>query len=350
MSKKYTKKYKECLEKFKELCGKLIEIPNKEDLKMNNLPTQNWFVKNYPESIVDNYVDFVKLVFNPSIPVSIPIKKYEKIIGESWKPTKTYHEYILIFKFIYNEIKRSITLRELKRHDYGLPSIEWFIKNSKENIKTYNDFLDSLGLEPIKYRKYTYEIAFEEFAKYGFYLPPQEYTSCAIPLKYICPYHPDIIQKKSLNNLLFGGEGCFLCNRDRHSNINSWKGGYSSLGVYLREFILDWKKKSMFNCNYKCVITGDGFNVIHHLYSFNKILREVVSECELPVHTEIGKYSSEELHTLKIKIIEMHEKYPLGVCLCKKVHTLYHKLYGDDNTPEQFEEFKQNIESGLIVI
>jgi len=50
MSKKYTKKYKECLEKFKELCGKLIEIPNKEDLKMNNLPTQNWFVKNYPES------------------------------------------------------------------------------------------------------------------------------------------------------------------------------------------------------------------------------------------------------------------------------------------------------------
>ena len=240
MGIRYLKPYEEYVKLFKELCDKLIDNPNKEDLKINNLPSQKWFVENNPEPNVNNYYDFVKLVFNPNIPVDIPIKKYEKIIGENWKPTKTYHEYILIYKFIYNELKRLITPSELERHDYGLPSVKWLIKYSRENIKTYNDFLDSLEFDPIKkrkkHRKYTFEIAFEEFAKRGLYLPPQEYTSCAIKMKFICPHHPDIIQKKSLNSIIFGRKAkhpeynynmCNLCFKERQKGeiSNAWKGG-----------------------------------------------------------------------------------------------------------------------------
>jgi len=103
----------------------------------------------------------------------------------------------------------------------------------------------------------------------------------------------------------------------------------------------------MFNCNYKCVITGKKFNAIHHLYSFNKILKETLEELVLPIHKEINDYTSKEMNLIKDIIIKKHNEYPLGVCLCKEIHNLYHKIYGKvDNTPEQFEEFKIRYNNG----
>jgi len=271
--------------------------------------------------------------------------------GVYWKATKTYDGYIEIFKFACEELGRSITPSELDKHKFNLPSVKWLIKNCpNQNIKTLNDLLELLGYKPIKghnkHRKYTYEIAREEFEKRGLILPLQEYTSSAIPLMYICPKHPDIIQYKSLNSLLSGKfgkwNGCRLCYLDINvgSGHVTWKGGISSLNVYLRECIDQWKKNSMANCNYKCAITGEKFDDIHHLYSFNKILREIIKECKLPVYTVINDYTEEELILLQKINIKIHNKYPLGVCISKKIHNLYHHLYGDDNTPEQFEEFK----------
>ena len=275
---------------------------------------------------------------------------------ENFKPTKTYDEYIEIFKFACEELGRSITPSELEKHKFGLPSAIWLIKNSNENIKSLNDLLESLGYKPIKKRnpkrKYTYEIAYEEFKKRGFILLPQKYTSCAIPLMFICPKHPNIIQYKSLNSLIFGNEGagvgCDYCRFDnRMGELNPlWKGGISPLHVYLRESIDKWKKDSLINSNYKCVITGERFDAIHHVYSFNKILKEVIDECGLPIHRIISDYTTEELNLLKSKNREIHSRYPLGVCLCKEVHDLYHNLYKDDNTPEQFEEFKERYNNG----
>ena len=127
---------------------------------------------------------------------------------------------------------------------------------------------------------------------------------------------------------------------------NAWKGGTSPLNAYLRDFIIEWKKDSMSSCDYKCVITGEKFDDIHHLYSFNKILKEIIMELNFPIYTEIRKYTEDELKLLRLKNIEMHDKYPLGVCLSRKIHNLYHSLYGDDNTPEQFEEFKVRYNNG----
>jgi len=272
-----------------------------------------------------------------------------------YKYTKTFDEYVKIFKIKCEELGRLITTKELVKHIFDLPSYQWFIKNCPDScVKTYRNFIEWLGFENSR-RKYTYEIAYEEFAKRGFYLPPQEYTSCAIPLMYICPRHPDKIQYKSLNNLLFnvteGFNGCYYCCEEDYIGETHarWHGGISPLHIYLREFIDDWKKDSASNCNYKCVITGERFNAIHHLYSFNKILKEVIDECGLLVHKNVGDYTMEELKLLKSKNREIHGRYPLGICLCKEVHDLYHNLYKNDNTPEQFEEFKVRYNNGEFI-
>jgi len=275
---------------------------------------------------------------------------------ENWKAIKSYDEYIMMLKSACEELDRSITPSELEKHKFDLPSAIWLVNNSNKKIETYDDLLESLGYKPTKkhnkHKKYTYEIAYAEFAKRGFILLLQEYKSSQLPLKFICPKHPNIIQEKSLNNLIFNrcssGNGCNICRIESLYGVGSylWKGGIAPLNIYLRDYIVEWKKNSMASCNYKCAITGEKFDDIHHLYSYNKILKEIIDECNLPIYTEISEYTKEELDLLKLKNIEIHGRHPLGVCLCKEVHKIYHNLYGDDNTPEQFEEFKVRYNNG----
>lgn len=270
-----------------------------------------------------------------------------------FKIEKTYEEYIVLFKSVCEESNKVLSVREL-RDNKDLPSENYFINYCPDkNVKKYNDFLEWIGLNPnLKPTRYNYQMAYEEFAKRGFILLPQDFISSALPLKYICPKHPNIIQTKTLNNLIFGrnseNQMCHYCYLESIHGEGSpvWKGGISSLNAYLREFIKEWKKKSMENCNYKCVITGDKFDVIHHLYSFNKILQEILIELNMPIYSTINEYTTEELELLQIKIEQKHKEYPLGVCLSKNIHNLYHRLYGDDNTPEQFEEFKDRYNNG----
>lgn len=51
-------------------------------------------------------------------------------------------------------------------------------------------------------------------------------------------------------------------------------------------------------------------------------------------------YTEDEIEIIINKFFEIQSKYPLGVCLRKDVHKLFHDTYGyGDNTPEQFYEF-----------
>jgi len=97
----------------------------------------------------------------------------------------------------------------------------------------------------------------------------------------------------------------------------------------------------MINCNYKCVLTNQRFDTIHHLYGFDLIVEEILSENNLIFKQSIFEYEKDELEILKNQCIEKHKKYN-GVCIINSLHVIFHKNYGfGRNTPEQFEEFTQ---------
>jgi hypothetical protein len=127
----------------------------------------------------------------------------------------------------------------------------------------------------------------------------------------------------------------------------NWKGGITPLYFELRSEIKEWQKSSMIECNYKCVLTGDTFDEIHHLYPFRKIVDEVFIELNLDQRKSVKDYTENEFDIIKIKLYELHIKYGLGVCLRKDVHKLFHDLYGyKNNTPEQFNEFSIRFKTG----
>jgi hypothetical protein len=168
-------------------------------------------------------------------------------------------------------------------------------------------------------------------------------------MKYICKSHLNIVQEASLVEVMGRKYDCMYCflEHNKGENHHSWKGGISSLYHYLRYCLNGWRFDSMKCYNFKCIITGEKFDAIHHFYSFNKIVRESLTETNISIYDEINKYTPEELKTIEDKCIELHYKYGLGVPLTNKLHSLFHNIYGiKDNTPEQFKEFTKRYYNG----
>lgn len=98
---------------------------------------------------------------------------------------------------------------------------------------------------------------------------------------YHCLLHMDDgLQKISLYKFNIG-HGCKHCgkeisrNNSKGSKSNFWKGGITNISSFLREKILVWKKESFKFYDYTCCVTGEKSNlVIHHVYNFNKIVKE----------------------------------------------------------------------------
>lgn len=135
--------------------------------------------------------------------------------------------------------------------------------------------------------------------------------------------------------------------RLRGSNGPNWQGGKTEIRDPLRRSTNLWKKRSMESCDYQCVLTGSKKFKIHHLHPFNKILSEALSELGLDKSKQVCDYSEEEFILLGNKVLELHDKYPLGVCIRKDLHDLFHHIYGYLNcTPEDFEQFKQDYFNG----
>jgi hypothetical protein len=124
--------------------------------------------------------------------------------------------------------------------------------------------------------------------------------------------------------------------RVKKYNIN-----YESVSIYVRRHIQEWKKESMKNCGFKCVITGDRFDDIHHLVSLNVILDAVYNRLSLDFETfDVNVITEEERCKFLSEVKIEQSKYPLGVCLRKDIHTEFHNYYGyGSNTVEQFHEF-----------
>lgn len=133
----------------------------------------------------------------------------------------------------------------------------------------------------------------------------------------------------------------------RGSDNGRWLGGITPLLFWFRNQLSDWKKESMEFHNYKCILTGENFDEIHHLYSFNSIIEETLNQINFNYTKTLENFTEEELEILRSLILENNNKYGLGICLKKDVHKLFHDLYGyGNNTPEQFKEFEERFNSG----
>lgn len=134
----------------------------------------------------------------------------------------------------------------------------------------------------------------------------------------------------------------------RFGSLNpNYKGGISALYQELRRNIKEWKIDSVENSNYVSFLTGNRFDDIHHLYSFDNIVRDTLIETGLPVHENISFYSDDEIKQLIDKCLEIHYRHPLGVCLEEKYHAKFHEEYGyGGNTEEQFYKFIDNYYNG----
>ncbi len=143
-------------------------------------------------------------------------------------------------------------------------------------------------------------------------------------------------------NSLRQGKGCRECWIRNTSGENSkfWDGGVTLLHKYLRLSAKQWKKDSIIACGHKCVITGEPFDDVHHLYGFDIICKETMNRCGLPIYQDIGKYTQDELKLIDDTCKQIHDEHGLGICLKKDIHDLFHSEFGyGGNIPEQFEKF-----------
>lgn len=127
-------------------------------------------------------------------------------------------------------------------------------------------------------------------------------------------------------------------------NNSNWRGGLSDktgklYNILRNSTIEEWRNESIKECNGKCVITKRNYECVHHLYSHNLIVEEVLDTLNLEVK-DIEEYTSNEIIMMKQTCLELHYKYGLGVCLTNDMHDKFHTIYGyGNNTPKQFDEF-----------
>ena len=141
--------------------------------------------------------------------------------------------------------------------------------------------------------------------------------------------------------------------RESHPN---WKGGITSISTHLRQLpvVQQWFDDSKKQVNYTCELTGKvGVKLhTHHLKAFSTIVLEAHELHNIQIHETIGDYTEEELHKLEEYIVSWHKDSSNAVVLSEEVHMLFHKAkdkggYGQgNNTPEQYEEFKQRYLNG----
>lgn len=116
---------------------------------------------------------------------------------------------------------------------------------------------------------------------------------------------------------------------------------YEDAVAYFRKHNSDWKHESMRACGYKCYITGERFDEIHHLVSLNTIVAQACDNAGIDLDQFNPNTATDEDKSCFLEAVKAEQaKYPLGVCLRREEHTRFHNKYGyGNNTAEQFIEF-----------
>jgi hypothetical protein len=291
----------------------------------------------------------------------------EQEVEMTWSNNRRFYE-IKGYKYTHKGEKFLIKIKDLSPHSLKRINIICDYCGKEYNI-TYNDYTkyknnslidkdcciycrDKKIFEAKSLNTKTFSNIYEEFRKRNYILVGVNSFPIFHDKKlfYICQKHNNIIQSIDYYHFLNRNQGCKFCyykSRTGEGN-NRWNGGITSLTNFLRNQINDWKYDSLKASNFQCCLSRNKTNlVIHHLYSFGKIVKETIKELQIDLRKNTSQYSDEELKLLTDKCLELHYKHGLGVVITQQNHLLYHKIYKyHGNTPAQFEEFRTRYLSG----
>lgn len=247
-------------------------------------------------------------------------------------------DFIEVKKHIENHIGYYLLENEYKNNSTPLAIL---CPNGHIFKKSLNDFKKG-SLCPqcmydsgFKNYKFTYEEVNQFINKENYVLLSKEYINSQTKIKIKCD--KDHIFDMTFDSFKNNNQRCPICYKESIFNP------LQPLNIFLRSKINQWKLDSASNCNYKCVITKEDFDDIHHIYSFQSIVKETLSILKYPI-LDVGEYGESEINNIITKNLELHYKYGLGVCLTRDIHRKFHSMYGIvNNTYKQFEDFKQNI-------
>ena len=84
---------------------------------------------------------------------------------------------------------------------------------------------------------------------------------------------------------------------------NKEKTHYENLTKFFRGQIHQWKNLSLEKCNYQCILTGSKDFAIHHIISFNIIVKKFISECDMLLKDNFEDYTINELNEISQKSV-----------------------------------------------
>ena len=284
--------------------------------KLNYFDSEGYFYESHLYDLKNGITP--KKFGNGSKYTTVNIKNYLKINGG---------KFILLDKKI-NSVTQIASFKCTSCGNILLSDFNSFRKNKKCNICNENRWL---SIEKIIERV--------EDINPNILILSKEYD----PRKKIkCKCKIDAHEWSASVNKLSVGKGCPECKRRLHvgENNNKWKGGITPLSNKLRRSIYEWKRDSLIKFNYKCVISGSKEDiVIHHLYPFNKILKEALEEYWAK-YTLKKSYNYKDYFYIEPIFLKIHSKYKLGVLLSSDIHKEFHRIYGNENfTEDDFNEF-----------
>jgi hypothetical protein len=341
---------KGCNKKVKVLCDYCLDIgiENIIEKNFNTYIRQNINSDVNKDSCSNCRGKKLKEIFSKKYGTDNPMKLKE-IRDQVTKKQEHSYEYISL-QCVNRNLKLIDTFYEdnIKKIKYVCLSHE----NIGEQVMRYANFRNGQGCKYCKndrlrnLKQFSLDQVKQFFLNKNLLLLESEYINAHTKVKYMCHKHFYVIQETTLTSLKANKYICRFCSQENRSgeNHHAWKGGISSLYDYLRKSpkIKNWISESMRKCKYKCVVTGSKKDiVVHHLYSYSKILQESIQELNFPIYSNIGQYSKEQLGELEKKCEEIHYQYPLGVCVTRNLHLEFHQAYGWIASPDEFEKFKR---------